>query len=166
MEYFEKLPRQRLIEERRFQSRFQSVPAASLRKSLFRSRKETEAKKQAGEKSEIVSRDASVVGSNLGRGTRANPNPAYPESNFESFESDPPALLWLPSPGRNPEGGGGRKRERTEVVGPRNCSRILSPLEGPCHPWNTTFPSSLSCQLLVSLSPTSSCFFSISARRN
>ncbi|KAG7189189.1 hypothetical protein KM043_008753 [Ampulex compressa] len=52
-------------------------------------RKKTHRKKQAGREDEIVSRDASVVGSNLGRGTRANPNPAYPESNFESFESDP-----------------------------------------------------------------------------
>lgn len=48
--------------------------------------------KTSGGKSKIVSRDASVVGSNLGRGTRANPNPAYPESNFESFESDPPSF--------------------------------------------------------------------------
>ena len=67
-----------------------------------------EGEETSGGKSKIVSRDASVVGSNLGRGTRANPNPAYPESNFESFESDP----LLSSPGSLVQGGIPRGRER------------------------------------------------------
>lgn len=117
-----------------------------------------EGEETSGGKSKIVSRDASVVGSNLGRGTRANPNPAYPESNFESFESDP----LLSSPASLVQGGiprgRERERERTGVVGPRDRSRILSPLEGPHHPWNRTFPPSLSYELPVTLSAKSSCF--------
>lgn len=86
-----------------------------------------EGEETSGGKSKIVSRDASVVGSNLGRGTRANPNPAYPESNFESFESDP----LLSSPGSLVQGGipRGREREREEERGRDGGGRTSRPFE-------------------------------------
>lgn len=112
-----------------------SSTSSSSTKLVIPIEKRNGGEKTSGGKSKIVSRDASVVGSNLGRGTRANPNPAYPESNFESFESDPPSLLSpLPASSREESRKGGWRWSVS-----RERSRILSLLEGPRHPCQPNF---------------------------
>lgn len=139
-----------------------SSTSSSSTKLVIPIEKRNGGEKTSGGKSKIVSRDASVVGSNLGRGTRANPNPAYPESNFESFESDPPSLLSpLPASSREESRKGGWRWSVS-----RERSRILSLLEGPRHPCQPNFSTvptstttlSESLPSRVTLSTRSSCF--------